>query len=74
MKKFEVGKIYTNNEGIEIKVVRRTEKQITFIYTTRNWWEQDIEKQYKKKIQTFNKNYEEIHLAPHWSAPSITAA
>lgn len=74
MKKFEIGKVYTDGEGIEIEVVNRTEKQITFIYTKKNWWEQDIEKQYKKKIRTYHNEYETIELGTHWSEPSITAA
>ena len=46
-KRFEVGKTYTeadtNKIGIEIKVLSRTEKTITFIYTKKNWWKQEID-------------------------------
>lgn len=76
-KRFEVGKTYTEDDtnkiGIEIKVLSRTEKTITFIYTKKNWWKQEIDKEYRKKIQTYNREYEIIDLGNHWSSPSIYA-
>ena len=54
MKKFEVGKIcrerkYEGRMDVEIKIVKRTAKTVTFIYTKPNWWEDDITKEYRKK-------------------------
>lgn len=74
MNQFEIGKTYSDGEGIEIKVLKRTDKTITFIYTGKNWYEQDTEKEYRKKIQKYHKEYEAIELGTHWSAPSIMAA
>ena len=72
MKKFEVGKIYMDDEGkIEIKVTKRTDKQLTFIYTKKNWYERNIEKEYKRKIQRYHLDYETINLGTHWSEPSV---
>lgn len=73
MKKFEVGKKYSDGE-IEIEVVNRTVKTITFVFTKRNWYEQNIDTPYRKKVQSFHSEYEMINLGAHWSAPSITAA
>ena len=76
-KRFEVGKTYTeddtNKNGIEIKVLSRTEKTITFIYTKKNWFEREIDKEYRRKIQTYSREYEIIDLGNHWSSPSIYA-
>ena len=76
-KRFEVGKTYTEDDtnkiGIEIKVLSRTEKTITFIYTKKNWWKQEIDKEYRRKIQTYSREYEMIELGNHWSSPSIYA-
>lgn len=73
MKKFEVGKIYNDGASIEIKVLKRTDKTITFIYTEKNWWEENIEKQCRKKINKCCGEYETIELDTHWSAPRIAA-
>lgn len=73
MKKFEIGKTYKTEDGIEILVKGRTEKNISFIYTTKNWFEENIDKVYRKKIQNFNLNFEVIALDTHWSAPRIEA-
>lgn len=73
MKKFEIGKTYGDGEGIEIKILKRTAKQITFIFTNQNWWEQDTEKEHKRKIKTYSNEHETIELGAHWSAPNITA-
>ena len=55
MKKFEVGKTYRERKylgdtDVEIKVVRRTDKTITFIYTKPNWWKDNITKEYRKRL------------------------
>lgn len=73
MKEFEVGKIYTGEYGIEIEVLKRTKKTITFKFTTPSWWEEDTEKEFRKKIQNFHKDFESIDLGSHWSEPSIYA-
>lgn len=72
MKKFKVGEIY-NEGGIEIKITKRTAKTITFVFTKKNWYEQNIDASYRKKVQTCHSEHEMINLGAHWSAPSITA-
>lgn len=42
-------------------------------YTKPNWWEEDTEKEFRKKIRHFNNNYETINLGSHWSEPSVHA-
>lgn len=59
MKKFKVGEVY-RNDGIEIKVIKRTEKTITFIFT--NPYEQELEKEYRKKVLDCYKDCESIRL------------
>lgn len=79
MKKFEVGKTYIEcdcrggNIDVEIRIVRRTEKTVTFIYTKQNWWQQDITKEYRKKIGTENADAEVIHLGDCYGTPVIMA-
>lgn len=73
MKKFEVGKIYTDGESIEIKILKRTDKTITFIYTKKNWLERNIKKQYRKKIDNCHNDCERINFGTHWSCPYIVA-
>jgi hypothetical protein len=75
MKKFEVGKIYRERKylgdtDVEIKVVRRTDKTITFVYTKANWWKDNITKEYRKKISYYGRD-EVIYLGDNWAAPSI---
>ena len=60
-------------DRIEIEVVKRTKQTITFKYTKPNWWEEDTEKEFRKKIRHFNNNYETINLGSHWSEPSVHA-
>lgn len=60
MKKFEVGKVYRNDIGTEIKVVKRTKKTITFIFTAP--YKNFLEKEYKKKILDCYKDCESIRL------------
>lgn len=73
MKQFKVGGIYTGEDRIEIEVLKRTKQTITFKYTKPNWWEEDTEKEFRKKIRHFNNNYETINLGSHWSEPSVHA-
>lgn len=73
MKQFKVGGIYAGEDRIEIEVVKRTKQTITFKYTKPNWWEEDTEKEFRKKIRHFNNNYETINLGSHWSEPSVHA-
>lgn len=73
MKKFEVGKIYRDEDGVEIEVIKRTEKTITFKFTKKNWFEKNIEKTYRKKIQKFHNDFESIEFGDCWSSPSIYA-
>ena len=75
MKKFEIGKIYrqrkySSDVDVEIKVVRRTDKTITFVYTKTNWWKDNITKEYRKKI-SYYQNDEVLYLGDNWAAPSI---
>jgi hypothetical protein len=75
MKKFEVGKIYRQRKyysdvDVEIKVVRRTDKTITFVYTKANWWKDNITKEYRKKISYYGRD-EVLYLGDNWAAPSI---
>ena len=75
MKKFEVGKIYRERkyEGrmdVEIKIVKRTAKTVTFIYTKPNWWEDDITKEYRKKISNIGQG-EVIYFGSVWTAPTF---
>ena len=72
MAKFEVEKTY-NSEGIEIKVIKRTNKTLYFKFTKPNWLESDTFKIFKKKISFENLEHETIHFGSHWSAPRITA-
>ena len=79
MKKFEVGKTYIEcdcrggNIDVEIKIVRRTEKTVTFIYTKRNWWQQNITKEYRKKIGAESTDAEVIRLGDCCGTPVIMA-
>lgn len=76
MQKFEVGKIYDDGddiEKIEIRVVKRTPNTITFVYTKKNWWEKNIEREYRKKIRRYHVDAESIRLGNNWSSPSIVA-
>ena len=75
MKKFEVGKIYRQRKyysdvDVEIKVVRRTDKTSTFVYTKANWWKDNITKEYRKKISYYGRD-EVLYLGDNWAAPSI---
>ena len=75
MKKFEVGKTYRQRKyysdvDVEIKVVRRTDKTITFVYTKANWWKDNITKEYRKKISYYGRD-EVLYLGDNWAAPSI---
>ena len=72
MAKFEVGKTY-HGEGIEILIIKRTDKTVSFKFTKPCWWEKDTEKVFRKKISFENLEHETIHLGSHWSAPEITA-
>ncbi len=73
MKKFEVGKRYTDDDNnIEIIILKRTDKTVVFKYTSENWWSKDTEKEFRKKTHTSSGN-ETIHLGDHWSAPQIGA-
>jgi len=72
MAKFEVGKIY-NSEGIEIIIVKRTNKTVSFKFTNPCWWEKNTEKVFRKKISFESLEHETIHLGSHWSDPEITA-
>ena len=65
MKQFKVGGIYAGEDRIEIEVVKRTKQTITFKYNKPNWWEEDTEKEFRKKIRHFNNNYETINLGSH---------
>ena len=71
MAKFEVGKTY-NSAGIEILIVKRTDKTVSFRFTKPCWWERNTEKVFRKKIY-FDLEHETVHLGYHWSAPEITA-
>ncbi len=77
MKKFEVGKTYTDTEdnGIEIEVIKRTNKTITFIFTQASWWGAYIDdaKTFRRTISTSNGHSESILLENSYSAPMITA-
>ena len=73
MLKFEIGKVYKGDDGLEIKIIKRTEKTITFIYTKPNWLERDITKEFRRKIDRIHKKYESIGIGKHWSAPRIFA-
>lgn len=75
MKKFEVGKIYRQRKyqgdaDVEIKVVKRTDKTVTFIYTKPNWWKDNITKEYRKKI-SYSGNEEALYLGDNWAAPTF---
>lgn len=72
MAKFEVGKTYSG-EGIEIIIIKRTDKTLYFKFTKPNWLESDTFKIFKKKISFENLEHETIHLGSHWSAPRIIA-
>ena len=71
MAKFEVGKTY-HGEGIEILIIKRTDKTVSFKFTKPCWWERNTEKVFRKKLY-FDLEHETIHLGSHWSAPVITA-
>lgn len=71
MARFEVGKTY-NSAGIEILIVKRTDKTVSFRFTKSCWWEKNTEKVFRKKIY-FDLEHETIHLGYHWSDPEITA-
>lgn len=73
MKKFEVGKIYRDDEGVEIEAVKRTDKTIFFRFTKNSWFEKDTEKVFKRKISFENLKCETIHFGSHWSDLRITA-
>lgn len=75
MKKFEVGKIYRQRKyqgdaDVEIKVVKRTDKTVTFIYTKPNWWKDNIEKEYRKKV-SYSGDEEALYLGDNWAAPTF---
>lgn len=75
MKKFEVGKIYRERKyagrmDVEIKIVKRTAKTVTFIYTKPNWWEDDITKEYRKKISDMGQG-EVIYFGSNWATPTV---
>lgn len=71
MAKFEVGKTY-RGEGIEILIVKRTDKTVSFKFTKPCWWERNTERVFRKKIY-FDLEHETIHFGNHWSDPVITA-
>ncbi len=77
MKKFEVGKTYKDTEagGIEIEVLKRTAKTITFIFTEASWWGAYIDdsKTFRRTINTGNGQAESIALENNHAAPRITA-
>ncbi len=77
MKKFEVGKTYRDaeNGGIEIEVLKRTAKTITFIFTKASWWGAYIDetKTFRKTINFSRTEAESIALENDYSAPRITA-
>ncbi len=72
MKKFEVDKIY-KSDGLEIEIMRRTDKTVWFRFTKPNWIEKDTRVIFRRKIQTYYKEYESINLENHCRAPQITA-
>ena len=74
MKKFEIGKTYSDGEGIEIEVIKRTDKTVTFRFSKPNWFETDMYSEFRKKVSFENLEYETIHFGNHWAAPRITAA
>lgn len=73
MKKFEIGKTYSDGEGIEIEVIKRTDKTVTFRFSKPNWFETDMYSEFRKKVSFESLEYEIIHLGSHWAAPRITA-
>lgn len=73
MKKFEVGKIYKTEDGIEIQVLKRTDKTITYEYPVRNWWEADSSKTFRKKIDRSYGDYETIKIYGNWPYPIVHA-
>ena len=72
MAKFEVGKTY-NSAGMEILIVKRTDKTVSFKFTKPCWWEKNTEKVFRKKISFESLEHETIHFGSHWSDPEITA-
>ena len=75
MKKFEVGKTYRERKylgdtDVEIKLIRRTAKTITFIYTKPNWWKDNITKEYRKKISYYGRD-EVLYLGNNCAAPTV---
>lgn len=74
MKKFEIGKTYSDGEGIEIEVIKRTDKTVTFRFSKPNWFETDMYSEFRKKVSFESLEYETIHFGNHWAAPRITAA
>ncbi len=77
MKTFEIGKIYRDedDDGIEIEVISRTAKTITFIFTKASWWGAYIDdnKTFRKGVSEYYQDVESIALDNHHAAPRITA-
>lgn len=73
MKKFEVGKIYTDKDGIDIEIMDRTDDSVTIRHIKKDWWEQDTKKETEYKIKTCCGDYESISLEDHHAAPMISA-
>ncbi len=77
MKKFEVGKRYndTDNNNIEIEVLKRTETTITFKFVNPAWWSAyvDVTKTFRKKVSNSQGTFELIALDNSYSAPRIMA-
>lgn len=76
MKKFEIGKTYQDTENeIEIEVLKRTAKTVTFIFTKAGWWGAYVDdtKTFRKTISECDGEVESIALDNHYSAPKIKA-
>lgn len=71
--KFETGKLYGGEDGLEIRIIKRTEKTVTFVYAKPNWLERDTNKEFRRKIDRLHKEYESIGIGRHWSDPRIPA-
>ena len=61
MKKFEIGKTYSDGEGIEIEVIKRTDKTVTFRFSKPNWFETDMYSEFRKKV-SFERH--SLHASP----------
>ncbi|MEB3428847.1 hypothetical protein VLK81_02210 [Citroniella saccharovorans] len=72
MEKFEAGGVY-RDDGVEIEVLKRTEKEISYRFTSPCYLEINTKRIFRRRIKNYYKGSECVFLDGYWSLPCIYA-